>query len=378
MAAPTPYNEASFWEKLTLGDIDSIQDHAAAVTEDGRTPLMMTLLFSKDESVVKKMIEIASQSPKALEAEDDKGRLSIFYINDENKDYAYDPLLKDLVIKNNKSFLMHEDVYSKNCLHYIAKNSPETMFNIVNQTPSLAQYPPFNDLNELINLSVEAVNSRINTLKNKDLSLENLQTEKNELIKLFSKKLSSTLNKHAFDKSAAEVIIKKTKQETTSEDVIMFLNALISQPKNINNIIAETPMDEKPTTFSSDTAEDEVAAIIEDEGRIVDRGTHFESIGFLDKGLEAERMIEKAIGKGWNNISLDGDPVYVESAIKVAIMAGLEVTPKDNDQLQMIKKITASIKTADERPSATDVEGNTHNTVADSGEIDEHGSGPSM
>ncbi len=86
-----------------------------------------------------------------------------------------------------------------------------------------------------------------------------------------------------------------------------------------------------------------VTLFFTDRSKIVDSGLHLTASGGTAKE-NAQRMIELAILKKWQSVRLTGSIAFVEAAMINALAAGLDVSPIDDEQRELWKKLQATEK----------------------------------
>ena len=56
-------------------------------------------------------------------------------------------------------------------------------------------------------------------------------------------------------------------------------------------------------------------------------------------GSAARRLVALAVEKGWTSISLSGNPVFVKEAMRLAMLTGMQVIPKNAEQVAMLDEV---------------------------------------
>lgn len=86
-----------------------------------------------------------------------------------------------------------------------------------------------------------------------------------------------------------------------------------------------------------------VTLYFNDKSKIVDHGNQITATDGTAKD-NAQRLIELAKLKGWQVIRLSGSIAFAEAAMINALAAGLDVTPADEEQRELWKKLQATAK----------------------------------
>lgn len=331
-----------YWESLTLSGVDEIQDHSE-VDQNGRTPFMLALMFNRNQDVLNKLTSLVSD----FTIRDKSGRTALFYLNDDNIDLAskYTSIYAG---SNNWRIFSNpdenKDQYGLNFLEYAIRNNQKKVIGAVLEGHKYnSDFFHTNGKFSLSELLAFARNSSTNPNINPNITLLNgistvlhcceVDLSNNTDFKSF---LDKTIQSGDVDFSIFLDLLKTQKNDTRINNVNTIQKASLPKNKAHTKALSTDIQGEAGVSTASklDISENKT----NEAGTIVDRGAFLESLGFKDKQEEAKQMVAMAIKNGWSVVAIDGDEKYTKLAISVAIENGLEVVPKNEEQLRIIQK----------------------------------------